>query len=95
MVYNDYTSSFRDLLTKDDSVCIHHCNIQRVAIEMFKVKHNTCSKMMKDLFKFHKNPNGRRTFIIPNVDTEYMGKLSLRWFGPVVWERMLRESYKV
>ena len=37
MVYKDYTSSFEDLLVKDESVCIHHRNIQKVAIEMFKV----------------------------------------------------------
>ena len=26
--------------------------------------------------------------------SEYMGKLSLRYFGPVVWETMLPEKYK-
>ena len=38
LVYDDYLSSFDELLRKDNSVCIHHRNIQRVAIEMFKVK---------------------------------------------------------
>ena len=28
------------------------------------------------------------------VHFAHMGKLSLRWFGPVVWETMLPESYK-
>ena len=31
---------------------------------------------------------------IPKVNSEYMGKLSLRYFGPVVWEIMLPESFK-
>ena len=28
------------------------------------------------------------------MKTEYMGKLSLRYFGPVVWETMLPSVYK-
>ena len=31
---------------------------------------------------------------MPNIKNEQMGKLSLRWFGPVVWDTMLPESYK-
>ena len=94
MVYQDYTSSFGDLLIKDGSVCIHHRNIQLVAVEMFKVKHGLCPKILKYLFQFNTNPEVEKTFLIPNVNNEYMGKLSLRWFGPVVWEIMLPESYK-
>ena len=37
LVYDDYITSFQDLLIKDNSVSIHHRNIQKVAIEMFKV----------------------------------------------------------
>ena len=28
LVYDDYSSTFTDLLKKDKIVCIHHCNIQ-------------------------------------------------------------------
>ena len=38
LVYDDYITSFEDLLIKDNSVSIRHCNIQKVAIEMFKVQ---------------------------------------------------------
>ena len=37
---------------------------------------------------------GQQTFYIPRVDTVYMGKLSLSYFGPVVWEKMLPQKYK-
>ena len=94
IVYQDYTSSFGELLAKDKSVCIHHRNIQRVALEMFKVKNDLCPEIMKEIFTFVANPKSTKTFIIPNVNSEYMGKLSLRWFGPVVWETMLPECYK-
>ena len=50
LVYDDYTTSFNDLLTKDKSVCIHHRNIQKVAIEMFRVGNNLCPEMIRRLF---------------------------------------------
>ena len=40
IVYRDYNSSFKDLLQKYNSVCIHHRNIQSLAVELFKVKVN-------------------------------------------------------
>ena len=49
---------------------------------------------MRDLFQLNMNDNSRTTFIIPKVKGEYMGKLTLRYFGPVVWETMLPESFK-
>ena len=87
LVYGDYTSSFEELLDKDESVTVHHRNIQLVAIEMFKVKNSLCPEIFKDLFLL--NPNNTGSFLIPNVNSEFMGKLSLRYFGPVVWETML------
>ena len=92
-VYDDYTSSFEDLLKKNGSVTIHHRNIQRVAIEMFKVKYGHSNELISCLFEVNLGQNDR-TFIIPRVNTEYMGKHSLRYFGPVVWENMLPGKYK-
>jgi hypothetical protein len=63
IVYRDYTSSFSELLAKDESVCIHHRNIQRVALEMFKVKHDLCPELTKDIFTLA-NPKSKKTFII-------------------------------
>ena len=94
IVYEDYTSSFKNLLEKDESVTVHHRNIQLVAVEMFKVKNGLCPVIMKDLFRLNEAPNSRTTFLIPSVNSEYMGKLSLRYFGPIVWETMLPDSYK-
>ena len=37
VIYNDKTSSFEQLLENDNSVSIHHRNIQTLAIEMYKV----------------------------------------------------------
>ena len=50
LTYDDYNTSFEDLLTRDKTVCIHHRNIQKVAIEMFKVKNNLCPGFIIGLF---------------------------------------------
>ena len=72
LVYQDYTSSFDELLKKDGSLTFHHRNIHQVAIEMFKVKHDLCPPFMKELFTYVGNENGTRsgdTFARPNVDS--------------------------
>ena len=50
ITYGDRSSSFEDLLKKDNSVSIHHRNIQALATEMFKVKNNISPEIMKELF---------------------------------------------
>ena len=37
IVYNDYESSFQELLELDNSVSVHHRNIRLLAVELFKV----------------------------------------------------------
>ena len=61
---------------------------------MFKVRNGICPEIMKDLFQLHEGPHGKIRFLIPKVNNEYTGKLSLRYFGPVVWEIMLPDAYK-
>ena len=62
-----------------------------LAVEMYKMKKGLSSEMMHDFFQLNV---GKNTYVIPRAKTEYMGKLSLRWFGPWVWGTMLPESYK-
>ena len=50
ITYGDRSSSFENLLEKDNSVSIHHRNIQALATEMFKVKNNIAPEIMKELF---------------------------------------------
>jgi len=94
IVYMDYSSTFADLLKRDGSVTIHQHNIQLVAIEMFKVKNNLCPEIMKSLFRFNTNQKLKKAFFGPNVKTEYRGKQSLRYFGPIVWDYMLPKDLK-
>ena len=90
LVYNDYTASFNDLLRRDKSVCIHHRNIQYLAIEMFKVMNNLAPPFMKEIFGEREASSTRsgKTFVRPKVSTVYKGQNSLRNFGPVVWNML-------
>ena len=40
ITYNDRTSTFEELLRKDNSVTIHHRNLQVLATELYKVENN-------------------------------------------------------
>ena len=50
IVYNDYTTSFEDLLKKDNSFKIHHKKIQSLAIELFKVEKGIANPILCDIF---------------------------------------------
>ena len=52
LVYNDKSSSFRELLERDNSVTFHERNIQVLLIEIFKVKSGVALKIMTEIFKF-------------------------------------------
>ena len=40
IIYGDKTSSFNELLRKDNFVSIHHKNLQALAIEMYKISNH-------------------------------------------------------
>ena len=95
LVYGDYTTSFEDLLIKDKSVSIHHRNIQKVAIEMFKVKNNLCPEFIKHLFcEMSTQTRSKASFRRHNVNKVYKGEMSLRSFGPLVWNTMVPDNLK-
>ena len=96
LVYNDYTSTFENLLLIDGSVSIHHRNIQKVATEMYKAKNNLSPEITQSIFQQNEVSHLRSdiTFLRPTVNTVYNGEGSLRSFGPIVWNNLLPEEYK-
>ena len=50
LIYSDKKSSYENLLEKNNSVSIHHKNIQALTIEMFKVNHKLCPASTGDIF---------------------------------------------
>ena len=51
IIYNHKTSTFKELLEKDDPVSIHNRKIQALAIEMYKVANGMDPEMMNEIFQ--------------------------------------------
>ena len=50
IVYKDFNSSFQELLIEDNSLNIHHRNLQKLVTEIFKVKSDLSAELMNDVF---------------------------------------------
>ena len=55
LAYKDYTSSFDELLFKDNSFRIDHRKLQKLATEIFKVKLGIVPDVMKNVFSIIEN----------------------------------------
>ena len=92
LIYNDKRSSFEDLLEKDNSVSIHHKNLQALAIVVFKVHTKTSPEIIQEVFlvKEQGNYNLRKQtdFVIPQVKSVNCGLECIRFLGPKKWERL-------
>ena len=49
LVYRDHTSTFNQLLSRDKTFSIHDGNLQKLALEMYKVKNNLSPNFMRIL----------------------------------------------
>ena len=88
IVYKDHNSTFQELLNKDDSVSIHHRNLQKLVIEMYKVKNNLSPSIMNHIFeKRHNTYNLRNdcTWASSNIHTVYNGTETISFRGPKTW----------
>ena len=61
---------------------------------MFKVINDPCPEIMRSVFRLNTNQKQKKAFFRPNIRTEYRGKQSLTYFGPLVWDCMLPEELK-
>ena len=88
LVHNDNTSSFYELLQKDNSFTIHHRNIQKLALEMYRVKHRIAPKIICELFNEANVPYNLRqdvSFRSYNVKTVLYGTETLPYLEPKIW----------
>ena len=89
LVYDKQNLTFQELLDLDDSITIHHKNIQKLAVEMFKIKNNLSPPLMKGIFKENTNTydlRNKRCWEPPNVRTVRYGSETIRYRGPKTWD---------
>ena len=88
IVYNDYITSFEDLLKKDDSFKIQHKNIQSLAIELFKIKKETANPILCDIFPLRSidyHLRSQTDFSVSAIITTHFDLNSLQYFASKVW----------
>ena len=56
VVYKDHSSSFDELLEKDSSCKIHERNLQKVVIEIYKMKMNLAPEIIREVFEIVERP---------------------------------------
>ena len=90
IVYQDYVSSFTELLKKDKSTTIHNRNIQLLATELFKVKNGLSPAFMNEMFvenaQHYYGLRKKTEFKRNKVKTVYNGTETLTFLGPRIWE---------
>ena len=51
ITYGDQKSTFQELLIKDNSVSVHHRNLQVLATEVFKIRNNMTPEFLNEIFQ--------------------------------------------
>ena len=87
VVRNNSTSSFYELRQKDDFFTIRHRSMQKLALEMYRVKHRIGPIIMCELFNEANVPYNLRqdvSFRSYNVKTALYGTETLSYLGPKI-----------
>ena len=74
MIYDDSTSSLVSLLERDNSFSVHDCNIQQLAMEMYKIVHGLASEAISVLLIW-----------TLSATNKYFGQNSVKYLGPIIW----------
>ena len=96
IVYKDYHSSFQELLIEDNSLNIHHKNLQKLVTEIFKVKNSLSPELMNDVFEFIEKPYSLRTtshFRSRKIRTTKYGIETPSYLGRKLWN-LVPNEYK-
>ena len=89
ITYKDKSSTFQELLEKGNSVSIHHRNVQKLAIEIYKVLHGSSPPILHDIFVPVSRPyNFRRNDTLQRrrVNSVRHGTESVSFLGPKIWD---------
>ena len=88
-LYFDYSSSFKELLERDNSFTIHHKNVQSLAIEIYKFVNGLSPDIMSKVFQKnennHYNLRCNNDFYSDNPKTVRYGTESISYLAPKIW----------
>ena len=94
ITYNDKSSSFQDLLKKDNSVSIHHRNIRTLATEILKFLQGLSPPILNKIFaerNFNHNLRGNNLLIRRRVISVRYGTETVSFLGPKIWDILPNE----
>ena len=89
ILYKDDISTFEQLLTKDESVTMHHGNMQKLAIEMYKLKYNILPCPIAEFISkrdIHYKMREVSDFERKRHNKVLCGNETLRILGPKIWD---------
>ena len=88
LVYDNYESSFDALLNKNKSFSIHHQNIQKLMIEVYKsLNKPSPDNYFDSLFTSKRRQDPRQNgLLVPSIKTTTKGKDSAKYLGAVTWK---------
>ena len=88
--------SFQELLIEDNSIKIHHRNLQKLVTEIFKVKNCLSPELMNDIFEFIEKQYSLQTtshFRSRKIRTTKYGIKTRFYFGPKL-RNLVPNKYK-
>ena len=89
ITYQGNTWTFQELLNEDNSVSVHHRNLQVLATEMFKIHRGLSPEILRETFVSKTNSyNIRRndSFKKRQVQSVYHSTELLSFLGPKMWD---------
>ena len=89
ITYGDKDLTYQELLEMDNSVSVHHRNLQILATEMFKVYKEISPEILNEVFERNSsacNLRNKSFFRSRSVNSVYHGTESLSFLGPKIWD---------
>ena len=95
LVYRNNKATFEELLGKNNSVTVHHTNLQLFATKIFKVRNDLAPDIMKEVFQFKNTTFNLRsegnTFLSRKIRTTYHRLNSIQHFSPKIREKVPKD----
>ena len=87
ITYKDKSSTFQELLEKDNSLSIYHRNVQKLSTDIYKVIHGFSLPILNDIFvpvpyNFRRNDTLQRW----RVNSVRHGTKSVSFLGSKIWD---------